>query len=170
MHRLIIAVAFLAALGSGLMAGLFFAFSTSVMAALGRVPPPAGISAMQSINVTIINPVFFAAFFGTAAASLFLVVAALANWSQARSMALLAGSLLYLVGCILVTMVFNVPLNNALAGADPQAAAGANLWTRYLSEWTAWNHVRTVACLAAAAAFMVALLADTGGDAVRSGR
>ncbi|HEX4572527.1 MAG TPA: hypothetical protein VH184_18985, partial [Dongiaceae bacterium] len=72
--RLLFALAFLSALGSGLMAGLFFAFSAFVMAALGRIVPAAGIAAMQSINVTILNPLFFSVFFGTVATSLLLGV------------------------------------------------------------------------------------------------
>jgi uncharacterized membrane protein len=56
-----------------------------------------------------------------------------------------------------VTIVFNVPLNNRLASVTPDSAQGAGLWTHYLSTWTAWNHVRTVASLAAAACFIMAL-------------
>ena len=65
---LLFTITLVAALGCGLMAGLFFAFSVSVMKALGRLPSAEGIAAMQSINVAIINPVFLAAFFGTATA------------------------------------------------------------------------------------------------------
>ena len=157
MDRLMTAAAFLAALGSGLMAGLFFAFSTSVMSALGRISPPAGISAMQSINVTILNPVFFAVFFGTALLSVVLIIGALAGWSEMSTAALLAGGALYLAGCMVVTMVFNVPLNNALAASAADRAEGARMWSRYLAEWVPWNHVRTVACLASCAAFIQAL-------------
>ena len=64
----------LAALGSGLMAGLFFAFSSFVMAALAKLPPEQGISAMNSINVTILNATFGLAFFGTAVLCLALGV------------------------------------------------------------------------------------------------
>lgn len=151
------ALTFLSALGAGLVAGIFFAFSAFIMNALGRLPPAGGISAMQSINVAVLNPVFFAAFFGTAAASLALAIAALVGWSDARAPYLLAGSLLYLVGTILVTIVFNVPLNNRLASLTPASAEGAAMWMRYLSPWTAWNHVRTAASLAAAASFIMAL-------------
>ena len=66
--------------------------------------------------------------------SLALAVAALVGWSVPY---LLAGSLLYLVGTILVTIVFNVPLNNRLASVTPDSTEGAGLWTRYLSTWTA---------------------------------
>jgi uncharacterized membrane protein len=142
-----------AALGAGLVAGIFFAFSAFIMAALKRLPPEGGISAMQSINVTVLNPVFFFVFFGTAIAALVLAVAAFAGWSPY----LLAGALLYLAGTILVTMAFNVPLNNKLAATSAKSAEGASVWNTYLSAWTAWNHVRTIAALAACASFIIAL-------------
>lgn len=72
----------IAALGSGLMAGFFFAFSVSVMKALGRLPPAQGIAAMQSINVVVINPMFLVAFFGTAAVCVALAISALSTWSR----------------------------------------------------------------------------------------
>lgn len=50
-------------------------------------------------------------------------------------------------------MIFNVPGNNALAAVQPGSEQGAALWADYLRTWTNWNHVRTVASLAAAAAF-----------------
>lgn len=152
------ALAILAALGSGLMAGTFFAFSTFVMKGLGRLPAAQGIAAMQSINVTVLNPWFFAAFFGTALLCLAVGLLALIDWSGRGSALLLAGSLLYPLGTIGVTMVGNVPLNTALAAVAAGSSEGASLWTRYLATWTAWNHVRTVAPLAAMAAFMLALL------------
>jgi uncharacterized membrane protein len=155
---LLVALTFVAALGSGLIAGIFFAFSTFVMRALGRLPPDQGIAAMQSVNVAVINPWFFAAFFGTGAACVVVAIAALFRWSAPGAIYLLAGGLLYVVGTILVTMLFNVPLNDALAAAEPGSAEAASLWTRYLAEWTAWNHLRTAASLAAAAAFVLALM------------
>jgi uncharacterized membrane protein len=69
----------------------------------------------------------------------------------------LAGSVLYFVGTFLVTMLFNVPRNNALAVVAPTSPEAARLWVSYLSTWTAWNHVRTVAALAAAVLFTIAL-------------
>lgn len=147
---------FLAVLGSGLMAGLFFAFSTSVMAALARLPAGQGAAAMNAINVVIVNPVFLAVFMGAALVCLAIGVGAVINWGQPGALWLLAGSLLYLVGIMLVTMIFNVPLNDALAAADPASAEGANLWSRYLDEWVMWNHVRTVAGLGSLASFWLA--------------
>jgi uncharacterized membrane protein len=150
-------VTLISALGSGLMAGFFFAFSVSVMTALGRLPPAQGIAAMRSINVVVINPVFLIAFFGTAVACVAVAISALSTWHRPGAAYLLAGGLLYLVGSFLVTIAFNVPRNNALAAVDPASAAGAALWASYLTAWTAWNHVRTAAALAAAASLTVAL-------------
>ena len=147
---------FLAALGSGLMAGFFFAFSATVMCALGRIQPASGIAAMQAINVVVLNPLFLGTFFGTALLSLVLDIVALMDWSAPWSGYLVAGSLLYFVGTFLVTLLFNVPLSNKLAAMKPDSAEGKAVWTHYLRVWTAWNHVRTVAPLAAMAAFILA--------------
>jgi len=61
------------ALGSGLVAGLFFAFSAVIMTAFGRIPQEHGVAAMQSINSTILRSLFMPVFFGTALVSLVLV-------------------------------------------------------------------------------------------------
>jgi uncharacterized membrane protein len=150
-------VTFLAALGSGLMSGFFLAFSACVMWALGRIQPASGIAAMQAINVVVLNPVFLGTFLGTAILTLVLAIAALAGWSEPVSGYLLAGSVLYFAGTFLVTVVFNVPLNNRLAAVKPESAEGKAVWTYYLRVWTAWNHVRTVAPLAATACFILAI-------------
>jgi uncharacterized membrane protein len=147
---------FVAALGCGLMAGLFFAFSVSVMKALARLPSAEGIAAMQAINVSIINPVFLAVFFGTAAACVLVMIASLLRWHDPGAVYLIIGAALYLVGTFFVTFVFNVSKNNALASVQTANPESASLWTDYLSTWTAWNHVRTVAALAAAASLIIA--------------
>lgn len=154
---LLFALTLVAALGSGLIAGVFFAFSNFVMKALDRLPPAQGIAAMQSINVTVINRLFVGALFGTAGLCAVLAVAALLWWDRPGAPWLLIGGVLYPVGAPLVTMAFNVPLNQALAAAAPASPEGARLWTRYLARWTAWNHVRTAASLLAAAALTLAL-------------
>jgi uncharacterized membrane protein len=149
---------FAAAIGCGLVAGIFFAFSSFVMAALGRLPSDHGIAAMNAINITVINPGFFLAFFGTAALCLLASAGVALRWTPTAGMLVLPASAIYLVGCIGVTMVRNVPLNNALAAVTPGTPEAAALWTRYLSEWTFWNTVRTVAPIVSAVLFTVALL------------
>lgn len=147
----------IAALGCGLIAGVFFAFSTFVMKALAQQPPAQGIAAMQSINITVINPWFMTAFLGTSVACLMLMVLSLLKWQQPGTAYLIVGSLLYLIGTLGVTIGFNVPLNEALAIAKPDTLEGANLWAKYLTDWTVWNHVRTIAALAAATLFTLAI-------------
>jgi uncharacterized membrane protein len=83
---------FIAALGSGLVAGIFFAFSNFVMKALARVPPAQGVAAMQSINVVVLNKWFFAVFFGTAVCCLALAIASFVRWQRPGAGYLLAGS------------------------------------------------------------------------------
>lgn len=147
-------LAFVAVLGCGIVGGIFFAFSSFVMAALGRLPREQGAAAMNSINVTVQNPVFFLAFFGTGLVCLVLAIWSLASWGQLGGKLILAAAMIYLAGCIGVTMAFNVPLNNALA-ATPDAPG---LWARYLSVWTNWNTARTVACVVSSGLFMAALV------------
>ena len=154
---MLFALTLVAALGCGLVAGAFFAFSTFVMKALSRLPAREGIAAMQSINVVVLNPWFMTALFGTAVACVVALIFSLLRWNEAGAVFLLAGAVLYLVGTVLVTIVFNVPRNEALAGIAPTDPNGGTLWAAYVAGWTAWNHVRTAAALAAAASFSIAL-------------
>lgn len=155
--RLLFPLTFLAALGSGLVAGVFLAFSSFVMKALAKLPPPQGIAAMQSINVVVVNPLFMALLFGTAAGCLALAIQAGLRWNDPGAGWRLAAAVVYLVGVIGVTIAFNVPRNDALATLDPTSADAANVWATFVSSWTAWNHVRTIASLAAAGLLILAL-------------
>ena len=87
-----------------------------------------------------------------------MIIAAFFRWQEPNAAYVLAGGLLYLLGTFGVTMVFNVPRNNALAAVVPTSAEGAALWADYLVAWTQWNHVRTFAAFASAAAFTIALM------------
>lgn len=147
-----------AALGAGAVGGVFFAFSSFVMGALARLPAPHGIAAMQSINIVVINPVFLGVMFGTGAVSLGLVIAALSRWQAPGAGYLLAAGVVYVAGCILVTLACNVPRNNALAALDPYAAEAGAAWQAYVRSWTAWNHLRCAASLVASALFILALI------------
>jgi uncharacterized membrane protein len=145
------------ALGCGLVAGVFFAFSTFVMPALKRLPPAHGIAAMQSINKVAVTPAFMTALFGTAVACLGMVAWAAISSSERPSALVLAGAALYIVGAIGVTIACNVPLNDRLATLHPQGADAAGHWDEYVTKWTAWNHLRAAASLAAAATLTIAL-------------
>jgi uncharacterized membrane protein len=155
--RLLPALTFIAALGCGLAAGILYAFSSLVMRALARIPSPAGIAAMQSINVSVVNFWFCAAFFGPALICCVLTVFSLWKWNSPGAQFILLGCALYLVGTMVVTFAFNVPLNDTLATFDPASAEGATQWASYLTTWTNWNHVRTACALLGAASFTMAL-------------
>lgn len=147
------------ALATGLMAGIYFAFSMFIMKSLGVLEKPAGMVAMQSINRVILKSPFLPLFFASTIACLALIVIALMHWSAPGSCAMAGGGALYVVGMTGVTMAFNVPLNNRLEAADATSAEGEALWALYLKRWTAWNHVRTVACVIACGLLIWAIAA-----------
>ncbi|ASW05442.1 DUF1772 domain-containing protein [Rhizobium sp. 11515TR] len=147
----------IAALCSGLLAGVYFAFSTFIMQAFARLPVDQGIAAMQSINTTIVRSPFIVLFLLTAALSVFIAAMAIIYWRGSVSVMMLAGAALYIVASFLSTIVFNVPLNDALDKVDGHTAEAAQLWVTFLSDWMQWNHVRTVASLLTACAFVKAL-------------
>jgi uncharacterized membrane protein len=150
-------IAFLCALGSGLIGGVFFAFSTFIMRALARLPASQGVAAMQRINLDVINPLFLAPFLGTAVVSACAILGALMGWSEPRAPFLLAGGALYLVGTFLVTIGFNVPLNDALAPLHPGHPDTEPRWRHYVRRWSLWNHVRTAAALLGAGSCTIAI-------------
>jgi len=145
------------AIGCGLIGGLYFAFSAFVMRALGRIEAASGIAAMNAINETILRSLFMPLFWGTTLASTALVVIALIDGPTGAT-AMFLGGIVYVVGMFVCTVVFNVPLNNALAAVGSNSGTAASVWQRYLDEWTRWNHVRTIACTVASAAFVLALI------------
>ncbi|SOC40422.1 uncharacterized membrane protein [Rhizobium subbaraonis] len=144
-----------ATVGAGLNAGLFFIFSVCIMAALARLPAGEGIAAMNAINVVIQNPLFFAAFMGTALLAVAIIVLAFLNGAPGSALAIGAAAV-FLVGTLGVTIVFNVPMNDALAAVNPASPEGEALWKTYLGRWTAWNHVRTVTSIASLVLFILA--------------
>lgn len=149
---------FLAALGSGLVAGVFFAFAAFVLSALARLEAPSGIAAMQSITAAIKSPLFLVVFFGTAALAGVLGIAAPLKWSEPGAGWLLLGALLFLNGPFGVTLLKNLPLNNKLAATKPGSADGARFWEEFRAVWGLWNHVRWIGALGAAASFIMAMV------------
>jgi len=147
-----------AAIGSGLVAGIFFAFSTFVMTAFSRIPTEQGIAAMNSINVTIVRSPFMLLFVPTGILCVVIAMLAFMNWRGSTSALMLAGASLYIVASFLSTIVFNVPMNDALARVSGNGPDAAQVWTTYLTDWTWWNHVRTGASLLASVAFARALM------------
>ncbi|MFF8967936.1 DUF1772 domain-containing protein [Streptomyces sp. NPDC014995] len=147
----------LGVLGTGLVAGTFCGFSTFVMRGLAALPPAQGVAAMNAINVSAVRPAFMIVFLGSAVVCAVIAVVTFVLWPDEGTVELLLGSALYLFGSFGVTMIANVPRNNALLRLAPGTAEAASYWPTYVREWTAWNHVRTVASAAAAVAYILAL-------------
>src|SRR5687767_2789376 len=147
-----------AAVLCGLQGGLFYAFSTAVMLALARQPHPSGMAAMQTINVVVFNPWFGGAFLLAPVVCALAMITALARWPAPEAPWVVAGGAIFLIGTLAVTALCNVPRNDALEAMPANAAGAAELWSRYLREWTFWNHVRTGSALVAAALLTVALV------------
>ncbi|CAL9568292.1 hypothetical protein SUDANB150_04745 [Streptomyces sp. enrichment culture] len=135
-----------ATVAAGLMAGTFYVFACAVMPALARSGDRVYVDVMRDVNDVIQNPVFLLVFMGA------LALAGLAGW-QSRGLPgrwwIRAGATAYALA-FLVTVVGNVPLNDALAGPGDPAA----LRERFEDPWVAWNAVRAAlstlatACLA----------------------
>ena len=147
-----------ALLGSALVGGIFFAFSSFVMKALTRLPSEEGVAAMQAINVVVLNPSFLGVFVGTAVLCLGAAVVAITGWGRPSAPYLLGGAIFYLVGTFLVTALGNVPLNDELATVSAAEPGAHDVWERYVGRWTAWNHVRTAAAMVAALLYALGLM------------
>jgi len=136
-----------AALSSGLIAGVYFAFSGFIMQVFREIDTTQSIAAMNSINKIILRSLFMPLFFGSSLVSVLLIIAAFANWDEAGSELMLVAGAVYFVGMFVCTVLFNVPLNNTLARVDPDSVNAHHVWSHYLKTWTNWNHLRTVSSL-----------------------
>ncbi len=134
-----------AAVGSGLMAGVYAAFSGFIMRSFAGLPPADAVAAMNAINTTIVRSAFMPLFFGSTLVSVLLIIAGLLNWLEPWSLHALGAGTTYLTGMFLVTVFANVPLNNALAAAGNDDAGAHQAWQAYQTRWTRWNTVRAVA-------------------------
>lgn len=144
-----------AAIGSAIVGGIFYGFSSFVMKALGRMAPEQGVAAMNSINLVVITPSFMLPFMGTTLVCGVLAAGSYYWWSQPSGKLVLVAALLYLAGSFGLTMLLHQPMNLKLAALRPVQASA--YWHEYMRTWTLWNHVRTAAPLASAALFVVAL-------------
>jgi uncharacterized membrane protein len=150
------------ALGAAVVAGVFLAFSTSVMPGLGRSGPGHAVPAMQAVNVAAVRPPLMLLLFGTLLVLLTTAAALLVarGWST-ESWLSIAAFAIYGAGVVVVTAAGNVPLNNRLAGPlEPRMTAEA--WRAYAGPWTRLNHVRTATAAGSAALLLIALVLVAG--------
>lgn len=150
----------LAALASAAVGGMNYVFSTSVMRGLDRSGPIDAITAMRGINADAnTNPAFLLGYFSATILALVAGVIALKRLPQTGSWWVLIGAIFVILGAI-ITMVFNVPLNNHLDTVNPEGlsvADAAREWQAYFTTWTAWNHARTVTSFVGAVLILAGL-------------
>ena len=145
-------------LAYALVGGVFLAFSDFIMRALSLTGGPGGAEAMQQINIAVFRWIFMTLFLGLAAVSVMAGAYAVFRLEGATAVLTLAAAAVYLFGCFDVTVVFNVPMNEALAGMDPTQEPARAYWSgTYLPRWTFWNSVRTFACVLSAGLLLLAL-------------
>ncbi len=144
---------------TALIAGLFYSWSCAVTIGLGRLSNVEYIAAMQSINRAILNPVFFISFLGTA---LLLPLSTYLHYTAAPSMRfwfLLAAAATYLIGVFGVTIVGNVPLNEALDAFNLHSATAQDIAAQRAKFEIPWNNLNMVRTVASTIAIVLVIIA-----------
>jgi len=142
------------AVAAALTAGVLFAFSNFIMRAFNRLPAAEAMRAMQTINITVVNPTFMVLLFGPGIVGLLFEIPRLINGGPSST--LLVASSLYTLGVSLVTLAGNVPLNDALARRDANMVDAQTAWRAYARPWLRFNHLRSLAAVAASVLFALA--------------
>lgn len=136
---------FSAVLLTGLSAGLFYAWSVSVIPGTKEVSDQVYLSVMQSINRAILNPAFYLVFFGSL---ILLIISTIQHLNGGPTFwFLLAASLFYLLGTFGVTSLGNVPLNNELdilEIGELSVDLLAKNRHHFESKWNRFHTIRTV--------------------------
>jgi uncharacterized membrane protein len=145
------------AIGTALVAGVFFTFSTFAIEGLRRLAPADGAAAMQAINREAPRAPFLALFLGTGAACLALLGHAVLHLDVPGAGLRVTACVLYLLGGVVLTGAYHVPRNERLDALDPAGTEGVAYWAVYLREWVRMNHVRTVAPAVAALLLILSL-------------
>jgi uncharacterized membrane protein len=132
-----------ATLTTGLVAGVYYAYTVSVNLGLAAQPDASYVATMQAINERIENPLFFASFFG---AALFPLAAHYRRPRSGRLWLIALACVLYIGGSFLLTAFVNVPMNEELARVASDVSAGdlARARDAYEGPWDFWNGVRAV--------------------------
>lgn len=151
------AVTTAAVASAGIAGGVYLAFTSMVLPALRSLPASNAIAVMQRVNEWAVHPPFMAVFFGGAISAAVVAVRELATGSVAEHGPLrLIGAGLALAG-FGITIVWNVPLNNMLAGVTADAGNAAATWMRFDTRWGVSNLIRGLAAMGAAVTLAVSL-------------
>ena len=142
---------------SALVAGVFQSFSDFVMAGLARARPAGGIESMQQLNRTVMRSVFLATFLALVPLTAGFAIYGFSVLTGPARVLIIVASVVYIVSVFLVTMLGNVPMNNALDALAYDSDAARDYWQRYTTQWTRWNHVRTLGAAATSALYLLAV-------------
>lgn len=147
MDRLLRPSLLISLLLTGAIFGFFYSWVCSTMWGLDDIDARVAMESMQAMNASVRNPVFFVIFFLPPLATGLTAVVAWLNGSVLSSRLLTAATLLYMVGCMVLTTTINVPMNEALGATAVPAdeAAAAEIWDAYSSRWQLFNTIRAVA-------------------------
>lgn len=125
------------------------------MKSLGVIPPAKAVAAMQSINVLVYRSVFMVGLSAVSGARLVIVAGACFSDDIASGL-LFAGGMTHLVAVMGVSAIGNIPLNNQLAGVEPDSSGAALVWRHYLTNWVNRNPVRILGATVAALLMTIA--------------
>ena len=152
-------LAITAAIGAGLSAGVYFAFSTLVMGGIRRLSPSQAIGAMQGINKAApASPLLMLVLFGTGVVCVLLMISGFQHRDAPGAAWQIAGAALFLIG-MLITIIYHIPHNDQLLKVNPNASGASETWTHYYQPWMAWNHARTLASVGGTVSLVLALRA-----------
>lgn len=150
---------------TALIAGLFYAFSCAVNPGLAKLSDEGYLAAMQSINKEIQNLLFLTSFMGT------LLLLPVSTWLQFRAgitdsfWLLLAATFVYTIGVFGLTMLGNVPLNQALDRFSLSSASVKEMAMqreRFENPWNRFHCIRTIASVLTVILVIAALIYRTG--------
>jgi len=135
-----------------------FAYSNILKRPSYTWPNGTRLAVYTALNIEVFRWVFMVLFLGLVPVSLLIVVYGAMVVEHGPGTVMILAGLTYFVGCFGVTAVFNVPMNETLAGMEASADATLDYWTgTYLPRWSFWNTVRTVACGLSAALLLFSL-------------
>jgi uncharacterized membrane protein len=148
-----------AAIGAGIAAGVYFAFSTFVMPGLRKLSHSQAISAFNGINKAAPqNPLLMLVLFGTGVLCVLLIISGFQHRDNPAAVWQIVGAALYLVS-VLILIAYHIPHNDQLMKVDPNGAGAGSTWSHFYSAWMAWNHARTLAAAGGTLSLVLALRA-----------
>jgi len=150
-------VLMLGILFTGLTAGLYFTWSNAITPGISRLDNVTFLKAIQQMNRTILNPLFFIVFFGPFFLSLFNFYV-LRNSSSSLILLLIFAALIYVIGVILITIFGNVPLNEILDKTDLVSASSENLKALRDIFETKWNRLHLIRTISSIASFLLLIM------------